>query len=36
VAATLGYADRPTWVLKARLATGPEAPEPVKEGDIKK
>jgi len=32
VAATLGYADRPTWVLKARLATGPEAPEPVKKG----
>jgi nitrate reductase gamma subunit len=33
---TLGFSDRPTWIPKARLSTGPEAAEPALKGDVKK
>ena len=36
VAETLGFADRPTWVPKARLATEPDMAEPAKKGEIRK
>ena len=36
VAETLGFADRPTWVPKARLATEPDVVEPAEKGEIRK
>ena len=36
VAETLGFADRPTWVPQARLATAPGIAEPAKKGEIRK
>ena len=36
VAETLGFADRPTWVPKARLATEPKVDEPATKGAIRK
>jgi len=36
VAETLGFADRPTWVAKARLLTVPEVAEPAKKGETRK
>ncbi|MEJ2007814.1 MAG: hypothetical protein P8Z30_06590 [Acidobacteriota bacterium] len=33
VTETLGFADRPTWVPNARLATEPEVAEPAKKGE---
>ncbi|MGA8186262.1 MAG: hypothetical protein WB819_21740 [Terriglobia bacterium] len=36
VAETLGFADRPTWVPKARLATEPTIAEPAKKGETRK
>ncbi len=33
---TLGFADRPTWMPKARLSTGSITPEPAMKGDIKR
>jgi nitrate reductase gamma subunit len=36
VAETLGFADRPTWLPKARLAAGPLVGEPAKKGDGKR
>jgi nitrate reductase gamma subunit len=36
VAETLGFADRPTWVPKARLATAPDAAAPAGKGESRK
>jgi len=36
VAETLGFADRPTWVPKARFLTAPDVAEPAKKGETRK